>query len=605
MPERGKGYQYIMAEKKVLLTAINAKYIHSNLAVYSLKANAGQYEQNVEICEYTINHRKEEILSRLYEKKPEVIGFSCYLWNIEYVLDIAEDLKKVLPELVIIAGGPEVSYHPEEILKKNRCLDMIMVGEGETTFYEYLDCIIGGAGRLEDIDGLVYREEGKISRTKPRQGLDMDALVFPYRNVSGAENRILYYESMRGCPFSCSYCLSSVEKSVRIKSFEKTQRELDFFLENRVPQVKFVDRTFNCNHEYAYRIWKYIGEQDNGVTNFHFEIGGDLLREEDFKVFQTFRPGLVQFEIGVQSTNPDTIRAIRRTMSLTILRENIKKVRDGHNIHVHLDLIAGLPFEDFDSFRNSFNDVYAMRPNQLQLGFLKVLDGSYMNEEKEHYGIVYSSQPPYEVLSTNWLSYEDILELKQIEEMVEVYYNSFQFAATMAYLQRYFESAFDMYREIGKYYKENGLFDKKHSRFSRYEILWEFALSRTDIQAEELRETLTYDLFSRDYVKNPPDFVRERTEDMKKRIRLFFDRECEKKTVIHGYDGLVTKQLYNMLYVDCFTMDMEILIETGKVEKREPFYLMFDYRNRNPLDHSAAVVRLTKEIEGETESEKN
>ena len=335
--ETEAGYQYIMAEKKVLLTAINAKYIHSNLAVYSLKANAGQYEQNVEICEYTINHRKEEILSRLYEKKPEIIGFSCYLWNIEYVLDIAENLKKVLPELVIIAGGPEVSYHPEEILKKNRCLDMIMVGEGERTFYEYLDCIIGGAGRLEDIDGLVYREEGKLSRTKPRQGLDMDTLVFPYRNVSGAENRILYYESMRGCPFSCSYCLSSVEKSVRIKSFEKTQKELDFFLENRVPQVKFVDRTFNCNHEYAYRIWKYIGEQDNGVTNFHFEIGGDLLREEDFKLFRAFRPGLVQFEIGVQSTNPDTIRAIRRTMNLAVLSENIKKVRDGHNIHEHLD----------------------------------------------------------------------------------------------------------------------------------------------------------------------------------------------------------------------------------------------------------------------------
>lgn len=586
-----------MKEKKVLLTAINAKYIHSNLAVYSLKANAGEYEKNIEICEYTINHRKEEILSRLYEKKPEIIGFSCYLWNIEYILDIAKDLKKVLPGLVIIAGGPEVSYHPEQVLEKNKCLDVVMVGEGERTFHEYLERVIGGKGRLEDVDGLVYRENEAILRTKPRQGLDMDELVFPYRDLSEVDNRILYYESIRGCPFSCSYCLSSVEKNVRIKSLEKTLQELDFFLANQVPQVKFVDRTFNCNHEHAYRIWQYIGEHDNGVTNFHFEIGGDLLREEDFQLFRTFRPGLVQFEIGVQSTNPETIRAIRRTMNLAILRDNIEKVHAGHNIHEHLDLIAGLPFENYGSFRNSFNDVYAMKPNQLQLGFLKVLDGSYMNEAKEQYNIVYSSRPPYEVLSTRWLSYEDILRLKQVEEMVEVYYNSFQFAATMAYLQRYFKSAFDMYREMGEHYKRNGLFEKKHSRLGRYEILWDFALALPNIQTEELRETLTYDLFSRDYVKNPPAFVRERTEEMKKKIRLFFDGECEQRTVIRGYEGMVTKQLYHMLYIDCFTMDMAILIETGSVKKSGPFYLMFDYRKRSPLDHAAEVVNITKEIE--------
>lgn len=587
-----------MAAKKVLLTAINAKYIHSNLAVYSLKANAGEYEPRVEICEYTINHRQEEILRHLYGKQPDVIGFSCYLWNIEYIINIARDLKKILPGLTILVGGPEVSYHPEQILEDYDFIDVVMVGEGEKTFYEYMAWFIDGKGTRADIPGLVYRESGAVRRTKPGQGLNMDELVFPYRDLEGMKNRIIYYESIRGCPFSCSYCLSSIEKTVRLKSLSKTLSELDFFLENKVSQVKFVDRTFNCNHEHAYGVWKYIGEHDNGVTNFHFEIGGDLLREEDFELFRTFRPGLVQFEIGVQSTNPDTIKAIRRTMNLPKLRDNIEKVHAGHNIHEHLDLIAGLPYEDYESFRQSFNDVYAMKPDQFQLGFLKVLDGSYMNEAKEQYDVVYSSQPPYEIFSTKWLPYKDVLQLKQVEEMVEVYYNSFQFAATMAYLEQYFETAFDMYRAMGAYYKEHQLYEAKHSRLERYEILWDFACRLPKINLEEFRETMTYDLYSRDYVKNPPAFVRMRTEETKKKIRRFFDRECKQRTIICGYDGLVTKQLYNMLYVDCFTIDMEILIETGKVQKKEPFYLMFDYKKRNPLNHSAKVTRLTDEIEG-------
>lgn len=574
-----------------LLVGINAKYIHTNLAIRSLKANAGEYESQVEIAEYTINYRREEILSGIYQKRPDIVGFSSYLWNIEYVMSLVCDLKKLLPGITIFLGGPEVSYHPEEVLLQHKEVDLILAGEGEKTFYEYLSYRQGKAGKkaLADIPGLVYREGKEIRRTAPREALDMDELVFPYRDLEGLDHRILYYESIRGCPFSCSYCLSSIEKTVRFKSPDKTERELDFFLRHQVPQVKFVDRTFNCRHDYAYRIWSYIGEHDNGVTNFHFEIAGDLLREEDFELFDTFREGLVQFEIGVQSTNPDTIQAIHRTMDLPALRENIARVQKKRNIHQHLDLIAGLPYEDYASFRNSFNHVYAMKPDQLQLGFLKVLDGSSMQEQKEIYGVQSSSLPPYEIFSTKWLSYEEVLQLKQIEEMVEVYYNSFQFPGAMAYLVQFVESPFDLYQAMGDYYKDHGLFARQHSRVSRYEILWDFGLQRirNEGERETWREILTYDLYRRDYVKNPPAFVRPRTGEQKKKIRMFLDGECERPHYLKGYEGYVSKQLFHMVYMGQYTVDMRQLIQEGTVRKVTPYYVLFDYRNRSLLDHAA------------------
>lgn len=585
----------------ILLVGINAKFIHTNLAIRTLKANAKECEDMVELAEYTINHRPEDILQRIYEKKPIVIGFSCYLWNIEYVLSIACDIKKILPDTFIFLGGPEVAYRPDEILSQYDAIDIVMVGEGERTFYEFAkqQKCVGNPREINyaDIAGLVYREENCFHHTPLREAMPMDELVFPYRDddMRDLQHRILYYESIRGCPFSCSYCLSSIEKSVRIKSPEKTERELDFFLRHRVPQVKFVDRTFNCNRDYAHRIWKYIGEHDNGVTNFHFEIGGDLLRKEDFSLLKNFRPGLVQFEIGVQSTNPLTIQAIRRTMKLERLRDNIARIHEMRNIHQHLDLIAGLPHENFESFGNSFNDVYAMKPDQLQLGFLKVLDGSHMNEVKGEYDITYSSHPPYEVFSTRWLSFEDVLKLKQVEDMVEVYYNSFQFTATMAFLVSFFETPFHMYRKLGEYYKTKALFDRKHSRVQRYEILWEFAgecLQLTAGQVELLREVLTYDLYRRDYVKNPPAFVRLRDEDTKKEIRAFFDRECDEPHILCDYEGFVTKQLFHMLYMNRFCLDMNVLIEDGVCVTHEPAYLLFDYQKRNPLDHSAMVTEV-------------
>ena len=577
----------------VLLVGINAKFIHTNLAIRSLKANAGIYKDQVGIAEYTINHRREDILRGIYEKRPDLIGFSCYLWNIEMVLSVACDLKKLLPQTVIFLGGPEVSYRAEKLLREHSWVDFIMAGEGEKTF-----CRIVRRWRerengnenisLSDINGLVYRNEGEIVRTPSAGVIDMDDLIFPYEDLSGLEHRILYYESMRGCPFSCSYCLSSIEKTVRFKSPGKTENELDFFLKHRVPQVKFTDRTFNCNHDYAFRIWKYIGDHDNGVTNFHFEIAGDLLCEEDFNLFETFRPGLVQFEIGVQSTNPQTLRAIHRTMNLSKLRVNTERVRKMRKIHQHLDLIAGLPCEDMESFQHSFNDVYEMKPDQLQLGFLKVLGGSPIHKVQGEYGLRFSSHPPYEVFSTKWIDFEDVLELKQVEDMVEVYYNSLQFTASMMFLERLFPSPFVLYGNLAEYYRIHHLSERNHSRLGRYEILWNFGNQWISQAEKELwREILTYDLFRRDYVKNPPGFVLPRTEEQKVVIRSFFDRECETPHFLTGYKGYVTRQLYHMIYMGQFTVDMEHLLETGNIQKKAPYYILFDYKKRNPLDYSA------------------
>lgn len=601
---------------RILLVGINAKFIHTNLAIRSLKANTKEYTDMIECVEYTINQSCEEILQGIYEKKPDVVGFSCYLWNVEYVLSISQDLKKIMPDVFIMAGGPEVSFQPEKMLTNHPWINLIMIGEGESTFYEFAKELsrVGNPWNipLEAIAGIVYHRErsdsfssenfssenlSSLVRTPPRELMPLDNLVFPYRDedVPAFAHRIFYYESMRGCPFSCSYCLSSVDKSVRVKSREKTEREIDFFLRHRVPQVKFTDRTFNCNREYAYHIWKYIGDHDNGVTNFHFEISGDLLRDEDIALFAAFRAGLVQFEIGVQSTNEKTLEAIYRTMDLERLRINTQRIHKQRNIHQHLDLIAGLPYEDLDSFSQSFNDVYQMQPDQLQLGFLKILDGSYMSEVVGRYSMKYGSRPPYEVLCTRWLSFDDIRELKQIEEMVESYYNSFQFAATMAYLVRFFDTPFDMYRKLGEYYKEKGLFERKHSRVQRYEILWLFTEERVISDGEQLevfREVMTYDLFRRDYVKNPPAFVRLRDDDTKKEIRAFFDLQCERPSVLHGYGGFATKQLFHMIYMNRFTIHMKLLVEEGILEVRPPRYLLFDYKKRNPLNHSADVLEV-------------
>ena len=545
---------------KILLAACNAKYIHSNLAVYDLKAYASAYEDDIFLKEYTINQTKDEILKDIYSSRADIVCFSCYIWNISFIEELMEDLPKILPETIFWAGGPEVSYDGVQFLQKAPSMTGVMRGEGEKTFLELADYYIGGKGSLKEIPGIVYRENGEIRDNGWRELTDLSEIPFVYENLDRFENRIIYYESSRGCPFSCSYCLSSIDKKLRFRSLDLVKKELQFFLDHRVPQVKFVDRTFNCKHEHAMEIWKYILDHDNGITNFHFEISADLLREDEMELMSHMRPGLIQLEIGVQSTNPDTIHAIHRHMDLDKLKRSVATVHSFRNIHQHLDLIAGLPYEDYDRFRQSFDDVYAMEPDQLQLGFLKVLKGSRMQEEAEKYGIVHKKREPYEVLSTRWLSYSEILNLKMTEDMVEVYYNSGQFGHTLAYLLPYFPDPFSFYEKLGQFYEEKGYSEISHSRMRRYEILLEFLGEKTEIQVKEAAEYMLYDLYLRERLKKRPSFA----PDQKQYEKAVWD--------------------YRKAHHISKTAHIEVFKENRVV--------LFDYENRDPLSNNANTTEI-------------
>ena len=579
---------------KILLTAINAKYIHSNLAVYSLRANAGKYKDYVTIKEYTINHLREDVLTGIYKEAPDVLVLSCYIWNIEFVKNILEDIKRILPEMEIWLGGPEVSYLSEKFLKENPTVTGIMRGEGEITFRELVGYYVDKSIPLQEICGLTYRNgEGELVATSDRKLSSLDEFVFPYEDLKDFHHRIIYYESSRGCPYSCAYCLSSVDKTVRFRSLPLVKKELQFFLDHQVPQVKFVDRTFNCWHEHTIGILKYIKEHDNGITNFHFEISADILNEEELTLLASLRPGLVQLEIGVQSVNPNTIDAIHRKTNFDILKKNVLFVKEKGNIHQHLDLIAGLPEENYESFAHSFDAVYELAPEQLQLGFLKVLKGAYLYDKKEEFGIVYSSKPPYEVLYTNWLSYGEVIRLKQVEEMVEVHYNSGQFTRTMEFFLRFFASAFTMYESLGDYYEKKGLFSLNHSRMARYEILLSYfeeviccSLKPDEArgQTQCLKECLLYDLYLRENLKNRPLWA-EGQEEYKEGIRRFYRQEAKEAKYLteEVYKNAEEKQLYRMTHLEVFSYDV-----THDFQKKKTA-LLFDYQQRSPLTHQAAV----------------
>lgn len=492
---------------KILLAACNAKYIHSNPAVYDLKAYAAAYKDSVQIKEFTINQPKDEIMKEIYRSGADVVCFSCYIWNISFVRELIRDLKKILPDTAFWAGGPEVSFHAKNFLEDMPQVTGIMKGEGEETFLALAGYYLEGKGRLEEISGIVFRKEDVIVDNGFREPVDLDRTPFIYENPENFENRIIYYESSRGCPFSCSYCLSSIDRKLRFRSLSLVKKELQFFLDHRVPQVKFVDRTFNCRHEHAMEIWKYILEHDNGVTNFHFEVSADLFREDELELIGRMRPGLIQLEIGVQSANPETLEAVHRKTDLEKLRRNVEKIRSFHSVHQHLDLIAGLPCEDYESFRRSFDFVYSMKPDQLQLGFLKVLKGSLMEEKAREYGITCKSMEPYEVLSTRWISYEEILKLKTVESMVEVYYNSGQFQYTLNWLTGFWEDAFSFYEDLGRFYERKGYEELSHSRIRRYEILLEFLNEKPEISVAEAAGRMVYDLYLRENLKKRPSFA--------------------------------------------------------------------------------------------------
>lgn len=550
---------------KILLVACNAKYIHSNLAVYDLQAYASDYADHIVLKEYTINQQKDDIMHDIYLEHPDVVCVSCYIWNLSFVKELMADLIKILPGADFWAGGPEVSYDAEKFLTENSEFKGVMVGEGEETFKELAGHYVEkNPQNLKNMTGICYRDGDQIIHNGWRQIMDLSSIPFIYKDLSEFKNRIIYYESSRGCPFSCSYCLSSIDKKLRFRDTETVKKELQFFIDNKVPQVKFVDRTFNCKHDHAMAIWKYINEHDNGVTNFHFEISADLLREEELQEMSTMRPGLIQLEIGVQSTNPDTIKAIHRTMDFEKLKGIVDRIHSFGNIHQHLDLIAGLPYEDYDSFRHSFNDVYALKPQQLQLGFLKVLKGSHMMEMCKEYGIVYKTQEPYEVLSTKWLDYDHVLKLKTVENMVEVYYNSGQFQNTLEYLENFFPDAFSIYERLGSFYMEKGYGDVSHTRMRRYEILLEFLEDVPEISMDQVKDQMVYDLYLRENLKSRPGFAR----DQKPFERQVWDFRKREK---------VAKNAHVEVFAD------------GTV-------LLFNYADRDPLTNNAHVTDVTKDV---------
>ncbi len=550
---------------KILLVACNAKYIHSNLAVYDLQAYASDYADHIVLKEYTINQQKDDIMRDIYLEHPDVVCVSCYIWNLSFVKELMADLIKILPGADFWAGGPEVSYDAEKFLTENSEFKGVMVGEGEETFKELAGYYVEKNPQdLKDMTGICYRDGDQIIHNGWRQIMNLSSIPFIYKDLSEFKNRIIYYESSRGCPFSCSYCLSSIDKKLRFRDTETVKKELQFFIDNKVPQVKFVDRTFNCKHDHAMAIWKYINEHDNGVTNFHFEISADLLREEELQEMSTMRPGLIQLEIGVQSTNPDTIKAIHRTMDFEKLKGIVDRIHSFGNIHQHLDLIAGLPYEDYDSFRHSFNDVYALKPQQLQLGFLKVLKGSHMMEMCREYGIVYKTQEPYEVLSTKWLDYDHVLKLKTVENMVEVYYNSGQFQNTLEYLEKFFPDAFSIYERLGSFYMEKGYGDVSHTRMRRYEILLEFLEDMPEISVDQVKDQMVYDLYLRENLKSRPGFAR----DQKPFERQIWDFRKREK---------VAKNAHVEVFAD------------GTV-------LLFNYADRDPLTNNAHVTDVTKDV---------
>lgn len=550
---------------KILLVACNAKYIHSNLAVYDLQAYASDYADHIVLKEYTINQQKDDIMRDIYLEHPDVVCVSCYIWNLSFVKELMADLIKILPGADFWAGGPEVSYDAEKFLTENSEFKGVMVGEGEETFKELAGHYVEkNPQNLKNMTGICYRDGDQIIHNGWRQIMDLSSIPFIYKDLSEFKNRIIYYESSRGCPFSCSYCLSSIDKKLRFRDTETVKKELQFFIDNKVTQVKFVDRTFNCKHDHAMAIWKYINEHDNGVTNFHFEISADLLREEELQEMSTMRPGLIQLEIGVQSTNPDTIKAIHRTMDFEKLKGIVDRIHSFGNIHQHLDLIAGLPYEDYDSFRHSFNDVYALKPQQLQLGFLKVLKGSHMMEMCKEYGIVYKTQEPYEVLSTKWLDYDHVLKLKTVENMVEVYYNSGQFQNTLEYLENFFPDAFSIYERLGSFYMEKGYGDVSHTRMRRYEILLEFLEDVPEISMDQVKDQMVYDLYLRENLKSRPGFAR----DQKPFERQVWDFRKREK---------VAKNAHVEVFAD------------GTV-------LLFNYADRDPLTNNAHVTDVTKDV---------
>lgn len=496
---------------KFLLIGINSKYIHINPAVYSLRAYAG-FPQDTVVVEHTVNEEPAVILEDIVDQNPDVIAFSCYIWNRRMLSELIPQLAIVLPDADIWLGGPEATYNASEMMDIYPGICGIMIGEGEQTFYELRTGYLNGIRDFRDIAGLCVRCEDQVLYTGERASVNLDTIPFPYDNTRIFDNRIIYYETSRGCPFGCAYCLSSLDTNLRAKSIEKVYAELSLFLSHRVKQVKFVDRTFNCLHNHCEKILEYILAHDNGFTNFHFEVSADLLNEHEIELLSQMRRGCIRLEIGVQSTNSETLKSVHRFSDQKKIFENIMKLQKPGNLNIHLDLIAGLPFENIVSFRKSFNEIIALCPDELQLGFLKILSRTGMWEKRKEYGIEYNPEPPYEVLKTKWLSYSDIRQLKHVENVVDIYYNSHQYDRTVG--KMLYESgndAYSVFSRLAGFYGAKGFNNKKPQREALFDILFEYIAAAEPENMEMYRELLTFDCYARENCKSRPSFCNDST----------------------------------------------------------------------------------------------
>ena len=526
-----------------------------------LKAFTKDLDFQGDIKEFSINDRVENILEGIIEEKPDVVAFSCYIWNMEFVNRLAELIKLVDPNIEILYGGPEVSYEGKEFLENHEG-EYVIVGEGEETFREFVLYKLG-EGKIEDIKGLNYKRDGKVFENPKRPEMDMNELVFPYTYEEDINNKIVYYEASRGCPFKCKYCLSSVMHGVRFLDVERVKKELKYFMERGLKLVKFVDRTFNCNREYTVELLKYLSEQDT-ETRFHFEVAADLLTEEQIEILNNAPKGRFQLEVGVQTTNNEVLHNINRYITYENIKEKVLKVAAGKNVMQHLDLIAGLPGEDLESFKKSFNDVHDIRPDEIQLGFLKLLKGSSMREEAKKWGIVYSPYAPYEIIRSKDISYEELLLLKKVEAMVDKYYNSCKFNNVIKFFLNIYEKPFDFYYDLAMFFEEKGNFKRCIGNVEYYKILLDFYLEKIGGEDEGLfKEVLKFDYLCFNKKRWLPDFlVRTITKEDEQNIKDSFDRQMP----------------FKKAHIEKFEIDIINYIKNGEINF-EPKYLIFDEMN--------------------------
>lgn len=582
---------------KILLTTLNSKFIHSSLAIRYLKGVTREMKKvDVDLKEYTINMHQEDILVDLYKGNYDLIVFSTYIWNFNEITNLTKAIRKVAPNTKILLGGPEVSFQPENEMKKNPNIDYIIYGEGENTFKAFIEAFLNNRS-FKDLKGLVYRDSGSIIKNDERPLIkNLDEIPFPYtNNLQDLNHRIIYYESTRGCPFNCSYCLSSTIKGVRYFSLARVKKDMDYFLNREVNQVKFVDRTFNVHKEHYFEIIKYLNQNDNGITNFHFEITASLLDQEVLDYLKNVRPGLFQLEVGVQTTNIESLTTINRGMNFSRIEETLESIVKLENVHSHLDLIAGLPHEDYKSFLNSFDDVYALNPNKLQLGFLKVLKGSEMKAKEEEYGLVYQDSPPYQIYYNKFISFDEMIILMGIEELLDVYYNSNYFKYSLDYVikKRFIEPS-KFYKAFYNYWCENKLFKTQHSKLKRYRILLDFY--NEYFENDEIFNTiLKYDYILNRNKKIDKLFKRIQPKGFRNSCHEFLQKQENLVSYLPQFKNKNAKYTIKRVHFEVFNFDIKKFIASDyEIIIDEETTILFDY-SRSSLNERSLNYKVCLE----------